>query len=136
MTSFTREMLLAAYPKAKDSSFIQLQNKEIINIENLGDCKAIRKLDVSMNALKSLNGISGLSSLTWLKAVANALQDEGMDDIKYLTSLVTLNLGKNEISVMSSDVLNPLQALKALVLNDNVIEEGEEHYCSPIICLK
>ena len=47
---------------------------------------------------------------------------QGISGIQQLESLVTLNVGDNEIGTLRKDVFRPLRNLKAVVMNNNKIK--------------
>ncbi|CCI40230.1 unnamed protein product [Albugo candida] len=57
-----------------------------------------------------------------LKLNNNKLRSESLTQLGLLRKLVTLNLGNNQISRLPKDSLRALNKLKALVLNDNMIQ--------------
>lgn len=88
-------------------------------IGDLAACSKLGRLDVSKNSLTSLDGVASVPSLRWLSAASNNLASApgAGAALKELASLEVLNLGRNRLEGKLS--VGRLQALKALILNDN-----------------
>lgn len=74
---------------------------------------------MSKNNLKSLDGVASVPSLRWLSAAGNRLASASAVGaaLRELAALEVLNLGRNQLE--GKLAVGRLQALKALILNDN-----------------
>ena len=105
-------------------------------------CCDRRRLDLSENALTSLDALSGLADLTWIKATGNQVTSLGA--LNRLEKLKVLNLSENNLAgelvgmaglvelqalviskkgMTSADGLRRLTNLNTLVLSNNKLEK-------------
>ncbi|KAK9700730.1 hypothetical protein K7432_012051 [Basidiobolus ranarum] len=104
---------------------LDFSKKEINHIEDISCCVSLRKLNLSQNAIKAADALSGIqynSELTWLNLSGNQL--ESLEGIQRLKKLSVLNLSHNKVNRISQHVTN-LTALKALILGHNSIKRIE-----------
>ncbi|VDO21360.1 unnamed protein product, partial [Brugia timori] len=78
---------------------------------------ALKRLDISHNALSNCDNLAALTQLVWLDAAYNHIQVLPLLD--RLAHLTYLNVSSNRLSVLPN--LSKLPVLKILILNDNGI---------------
>lgn len=106
--------------EGRESNHLVLKGKELQRLpDDISISSQLLKVDVSQNLLTDLKGLEGFGKLTWLKASHNQLNS--VKHVKKLTTLNVLNLGYNKLT--STANLLKLKELRALILNDNLLEE-------------
>lgn len=94
------------------------------NMSNLANLTNLVELDASHNYFCYLDGIENLTSLTKLNLFDNNIKN--ISDLRYLTSLVELNLGENcenHVKMTGLDGLTTLVNLKSLNFSTNYTPE-------------
>lgn len=110
--------------RLSDCTAISLANRGIQTISDMNDMNNnLRRLDLSSNKLTRLTGFVNMtgSQLSLLNVSMNDIKgDMGLEDLRYLTELRTLNISKNpHIKTIRSHVMKPLrEKLQALIAND------------------
>ncbi|TPX64222.1 hypothetical protein SpCBS45565_g06045 [Spizellomyces sp. 'palustris'] len=97
----------------------------ISHIEDISAAVNLHKLDLSKNAIKKADALSGIKynkEITWLNLSGNSL--ESMEGVEHLQKLLVLNMSHNEVNRISHHVAN-CKLLKALILNHNKIARLE-----------
>jgi hypothetical protein len=101
---------------------LDLSNKQIVALGDVGKCTSLVILNVSRNALASLDGISTLESLSFFNCSHNLLKD--LSSLASCPNLIRIDAMANEISdSMSLKSLATLQQLKVLNLQNIRREE-------------
>lgn len=121
----TPAYLSANFPNVKELTSISLKDHSITHIDDISFLVNLKKLDLSGNALKSGEALSGLQyckGLTWLDLSGNQLSD--IHFILGLRELQVLNLSRNEIETITEGIAQ-LSNLKALILSENQIKSLE-----------
>ena len=85
-------------------------------------CCDRRRLDLSENALTSLDALSGLADLTWIKATGNQVTSLGA--LNRLEKLKVLNLSENKLAGELVGLAG-LVELQALVLSNNGLTSAD-----------
>ncbi|KAJ3040836.1 hypothetical protein HDV00_010451 [Rhizophlyctis rosea] len=104
---------------------VNCSNLEISHIDDISVCVNLHKLDLTNNAIKKADALSGIhhnKELTWLKLKMNKL--ESLEGVGTLTKLIVLDMSHNEINRISHHV-STCTNLKALILNNNKIARIE-----------
>ncbi|KAK7324848.1 hypothetical protein VNO77_28727 [Canavalia gladiata] len=119
MTRLSSEQVLKDNNTGDSSSVISLQltHKALSDVSCLANFKNLEKLDLKLNKLTSLQGLSACVNLKWLSVLENKL--ESLEGIEGLAKLTVLNAGKNRLK--SIDQVTTLVSLRALILNENEI---------------
>lgn len=121
----TPAYLSANFPNVKELTSISLKDRSITHIDDISFLVNLKKLDLSGNALRSGEALSGLQyckSLTWLDLSGNQLSD--IHFLFGLKNLNVLNLSRNEIETIPEGI-SQLTNLKALILSENQIKSLE-----------
>ena len=107
---------------------LRLRECQIESMTWLIDFPALKKLDLSYNQIRKLEGLERLTSLTELYLSGNQISK--LEGLNALTSLTELYLSGNQISKLEG--LNALTSLTELYLLDNQIAklEGLDHLTS------
>ncbi|WP_304341502.1 cell wall-binding repeat-containing protein [Metaclostridioides mangenotii] len=98
---------------------LNLENKDITNIEGLQYCKTLKTLKLSSNEISDISQLKDLTSLNYLDLSSNEISDINL--LEGLTSLKNLYLGLNKISDISS--IKDLNSLISLSLYSNEISD-------------
>lgn len=64
-------------------------------IDDIGGCRALRKLDLSFNLLTSYSGLKQVYNLTWLNISNNQIVE--MENLELLSNLSYLSLACNKV---------------------------------------
>ncbi|KAI8148123.1 hypothetical protein BJV82DRAFT_594679 [Fennellomyces sp. T-0311] len=119
----TTEVLSQWYDKPlAEITEINASKKDISSMDDLSECAALRKLNLSVNALSSssLAPLKNLTALTLLNLSNNSLSSlEGLSDLPKLT---VLNVSRNQWNRIDPAVTT-FANLKALILNNNSIRK-------------
>ncbi len=91
------------YPGKKFLTIEQaiFKGRGIKTLDDIGGCKALRRLDLSSNQLVSYEGLKQVSSLSWVSLAGNQIVQ--MTGIELLTNLQYLNLSYNKVCVLGLD---------------------------------
>ncbi|KAJ3046473.1 hypothetical protein HK097_000836, partial [Rhizophlyctis rosea] len=98
---------------------------DISHIDDISVAVNLHKLDLSHNAIKKADALSGIqhnNELTLLKLKGNKL--ESLEGVGNLKKLIVLDISHNEINRISHHI-STLTNLKALILNNNKIARIE-----------
>nr|CDP97238.1 Bm10231, isoform f [Brugia malayi] len=93
---------------------------------------ALKRLDISHNALSNCDNLAALTQLVWLDAAYNHIQVLPLLD--RLAHLTYLNVSSNRLSVLPN--LSKLPVLKILILNDNGISTLDDLHRTMPQCLQ
>ena len=109
---------------AGETTALSISNLGVEEIQDLHGLAALRKLDVSRNALTTLkaSALAQARDITWLQCADNRITGEGLQGVRLLTALVTLNASKNAIRSIPPSAVTGLKQLKALVLSHNELK--------------
>lgn len=109
----------------EDLTALTLSYRAIERIDSLTGLRALRRLDMSYNFLTRLSGFEELSSLSLLNVSNNDLAGDGLEELRYLPELRTLNIGNNpRIRGLQSHTVKPITKLAALIANDCGLEKA------------
>ena len=100
---------------------LRLRECQIESMTWLIDFPALKKLDLSYNQIRKLEGLERLTSLTKLRLRSNQISK--LEGLERLTSLTKLSLSDNQISKLEG--LERLTSLAELYLLDNQISKLE-----------
>lgn len=112
---------------AADCTALPLSELGITKIEDFsGFGDNLRRVDLSQNEITRLHGFSNISKLSFLNISSNNFSgDSGLEDLRYLSELRTLNIGKNpDIKGIKSHIMKPLLQLQALICNKCGLEKS------------
>ena len=104
-----------------DCTALSLSNRSIQQIDDLkGFGSNLRRLDLSDNKISRLHGFVEIPKISFLNISGNEFSgDSGLEELRYLNELRTLNLGRNpEIKTIQSHIVKPLAKLQALIMNE------------------
>ena len=74
-------------------------------LEDIGGCRALRKIDLSLNSLTAYSGLKQVYNLTWINLSNNQISE--MSGLELLTNLNYLNLSFNKV-VLQELLINGL----------------------------
>lgn len=118
MTRLTLDQVSRDNPKDSGTvTALELSQRGLSDVSCLGVFQSLEKLDLRLNCLSTLEGLSSCSNLKWLSVVENKLVS--LKGIEGLSKLTVLNAGKNKLKSM--DGITYATSLQALILNDNNI---------------
>ncbi|KND00692.1 uncharacterized protein SPPG_03813 [Spizellomyces punctatus DAOM BR117] len=123
----TPAILASRHPGSALSDLVNANCSDlgISHIEDISAAVNLHKLDLSKNAIKKADALSGIKynkEITWLNLSGNSL--ESMEGVEHLQRLLVLNMSHNEVNRISHHVAN-CKLLKALILNHNKIARLE-----------
>ncbi|XP_022236189.1 dynein regulatory complex subunit 3-like isoform X2 [Limulus polyphemus] len=100
---------------------LQLDFKNILQIENMWQFKALKKLQLDNNIIEKIQGLEELKNLTWLDLSFNNI--EHIEGLSHLSKLEDLSLYSNRITKLEN--LDQLSKLQVLSIGNNLIEDFE-----------
>ncbi|XP_076366369.1 dynein regulatory complex subunit 3-like isoform X2 [Tachypleus tridentatus] len=100
---------------------LQLDFRNILQIENLWQFKALRKLQLDNNIIEKIEGLEELKNLTWLDLSFNNI--EHIEGLSHLSKLEDLSLYSNRITKLEN--LDQLSKLQVLSVGNNLIDDFE-----------
>jgi len=74
---------------------LSFKNKGLKELQDIGGCRGLRKIDLSQNVLTNYSGLKQVYSLTWVNLANNQIVE--MDSLELLTNLNYLNLSFNKV---------------------------------------
>lgn len=104
---------------------LTLSYRGIEKIVDLNGLHALRRLDLSYNFLQRLSGMVDCEGLSLLNISNNDLSGDGLEELRYLPELRTLNIGNNpRIKTLLSHTVKPIAKLAALIANECGLEKA------------
>lgn len=108
-----------------DVTALTLSYRSVERIEDLHGLSSLRRLDLSFNFLTRLSGMADLTSLSLLNVSNNDLSCEGLEELRYLPELRTLNIGSNpRVRNIVSHIVKPVPKLAALIANECTLDKA------------
>ena len=116
------EELILALPSTQPEKVatLTLAKKSILRLPaQLAFLKALRRLDLSHNALSDVTPLSKIPTLSQLKLANNNLQD--LSPLAPLVGLVVLDVGHNQLTSLAG--IERMRGLKAIIAPDNRLQD-------------
>ena len=75
---------------------LSFKGRSIKELTDIGGCRELRRLDLSMNCLTNYSGLKQVYNLTWINLSNNEIIE--MDNLGLLTNLTYLSLSSNKVT--------------------------------------
>lgn len=103
----------------RECNAVTLSNRSIEKLVDLELFINVNRLDLSHNHISRLNDMEKMPKLSYLNLCDNHLSSDGLEELRYVTELRTLNIGNNPtLGNLHAHVLKPLIKLQGLIMNN------------------